>query len=190
MQIKIEAVMKKDVTEKELYLGCFCGDLDHISHFIYYPDYEENTISCTVRAKNYFNKFYQIWIAIRYIFNPSYKREGGILNCFNFQEKDLSSLDIFLSSITSEVFTDVDDRSKHSLYNDKWIIEFNITTSEIKKLGEIDAPRVLGWDIYFIPRKFFARKRFAFKYIFNILSDQQDFEIDPIDARRIRGMIK
>ncbi len=212
----------KDVEPlKELYLGCECMDLDHISHLLYFPptekekeDGEEEIIYFNFKFTNYFdhflppiryfydksswgdylyhNHFRKVIIGLKYIFNRYYNRKYGILSCFEFQNKDLSKLDIFLSQITNNVDTvefgkNINHQSTQLLDNEKWLIRISIG----KQFHDNKFPYQLGWDPQFIHcRNIFGRIKYALKYIFGKYCDVQCFEIKEIDASKLRGMIK
>ena len=204
---------------KELYVGCDCLDLDHISHFLHYPlskeekeDGEQEVIYCRVKIKNYLNEmcpplryFYssydwgsyfrynwlrRIGIASKYIFNSFYVRRWGIFDCFNFQEKDLIKIDAFLSLISSDIDTNINEAYKYWVDDDCWLIRFDI--DRIEWDGEGNNP--FSWDLGLSPqfkkRKLFGRIKYAFKYMFGRHSDEQDIHIYKKDAAKLRGMIK
>lgn len=141
----------------------------------------------------------RIPIAARYLFNPLYTREHGILDCFDFQNKDLSLMRKFLSHLTdeesetikkNEIIDDLDSYSKKiidkylfCLSNDRWRLKFTIW-----RIDE-NFPYWLGWEPQFIPRKIFGRIRYALKYIFGRVDDEQYFEIDKETAKKIKGLI-
>ena len=211
----------KDVEPlKELYIGCECGDLDHIARLGYFPptekekeDGEEKVIYFTIKFTNYFdyffppiryfydksewesyfynNHFKKVIIGFKYIFNKHYNRKYGILSCFEFQNKDLSKLDIFLSQITNNVDTiefgkNINHQSTQWLDNEKWLIRISIG----KQFHDNKFPYQLGWDPQFVCRNIFGRIKYALRYIFGKYCNEQEFEIKEIEAGRLRGMIK
>ncbi len=202
---------------KELYIGCECMDLDHVAHLVYFPptekekeDGEEEIIFFRIKFKNYFNRFFppiryfydksswedyfyhnhfrKVIIGIKSIFDKEYVRMGGILSCFDFQNKDLSKLDIFLSQITEKIEEkDVDNQSLALLDNERWLVYFSID----KQFNDDKFPYQLGWDQQFVPfRNIFGRIKYALKYIFGKYNEEQEFEITKSEARKLRGMIK
>ena len=208
----------KDVEPiRELYLGCECMDLDHVAHLGYFPptekekeDGEIEVIYFRIKFKSYFDRFFppiryfyekyewesffyynyikKIGIGLKSIFDKEYVRIGGILSCFDFQNKDLSKLDIFLSQITEKIDEkDIDDQSLTLLDNERWLVYFSID----KEFHKENYPYVLGWDQQFVPfRNIFGRIKYALKYIFGKYSDEQEFDIKEREAAKLRGMIK
>ena len=87
---------------------------------------EDNVIYLTVKTRNYLNRILppfsinpcnwpydfgnyfrfhilrRIPIALCYIFNSSYIKDFGVLDCFDFQNKDLTKMKKFLSHLTDE----------------------------------------------------------------------------------------
>ncbi len=172
-------------------------------------DEEDNVIYLTVNVRNYFNRilppiffnpfslfnwkccyedyFYlhilkRLPIGLSYIFNPYYKRKDGILNCFDFQNKDLPAMRDFLSHLTNKE-TIVNKDVYFSWDNDRWLIKFDIS-----RIDE-DMPWWLGWEIQFLPRKIFGRIEYALRYIFSRHCDEQSFEINEERAIQIKGLI-
>jgi len=140
----------------------------------------------------YHSWFKRLWIAGRYIIDPFYNRESGILDAFDFQNKDLNKMDAFLSLISS----DIDDNSfaiSEGVWLDNdlndWLIKIELTRLEFAKhdfIGDWE----IGWKIQFKNRGFFGRIHYAFRYIFGQHNPQKCFTIHEKDAARIRGMIK
>ena len=196
---------------REIFLGCDCWCLNHIAHLIYMPpterekaEGEEEVIYFIVKTENYykaflpplhfysktdwqyffrFHFFNRIGIALRYILNPIYTAEQGVLDCFDFQEKDLPALDNFLSRLTDSVPICI---SKPSYYmtNDRWRIIFDVWRLD----G--DFPWWLGWNIQFKRRRLLGRIWYALKYITGQHSDEQEFELTKREASALRTMIK
>jgi len=182
---------------------------------------EDNVIYFTVKTRNYLNQiipplsidprnwsydfknycrfhiFNRIPIAIRYIFNPSYTKKFGVLDCFDFQNKDLSKMREFLSQLTNEESEEIKfDKKSLSNYagniisnylfyldNERWGIRFIVW--QLDK----DMPFWLGWEIQFLPRKILGRIKYALKYIFGRVSNEQEFEINEETAKKIKGLI-
>lgn len=206
----------------EQYFGCECSCLNHISRMGYFPpeegervDEEYDVIYFTVKTDylyqnvmppidprdlDYYFRFHilrRIPIAVRYLFNPSYNRKHGVLDCFDFQGKDLLKMKEFLSHLTDEeteeIILDKEDLigyvekviDKYVFYlnNERWRLAFTIW--RIDK----DIDWWLGWEIQFIPRKIFSRIKYALKYIFGKVSDEQEFEINEEIAKKIKGII-
>ena len=197
----------------ELYLGCECTDLDHVAHLMYFsPTKEEkggedDVIYLCLKAKNYFDRFCppityvyclydwdsyvrynflrRIGIALKYIFNKHYDREAGILDCFDFQTKDLPILDRFISRLV-----DFDSKIKTLSTPVYWFenddFKLRIQGERINK----HLPWWVGWDLQFKPRYFFARIWHAGRYIFGRHSYEQHFEITREDVPSLRGIIK
>jgi len=164
---------------------------------------EENVIYFTVKTRNYMDRiiFYpslnprywcynfkeycrfhilnRIPIAIHYLFNPSYTKEYGVLDCFDFQNKDLPIIKEFLSQLTSEET----DCKKVELDNNRWRIKF--TTGRLYE----NMPYWLNWEIQFLPLKILGRIRYALKYIFERQDGEQGFEIDKETAKKIKNLI-
>ncbi len=132
----------------------------------------------------------RLWVAGKYIVDPYYQPESGILNCFDFQNKDLNKIDAFLSLISS----DIDDNSfsiSEGVYldDDEWLVKVGLTRLEFKKHDWIGDWQV-GWAPHFKSRGFFGRIRYAFKYVFGKHSYEKCFTIYEKDAAKIRGIIK
>ena len=206
----------KDVEPiKEIYIGCECMDLDHVAHLSYFPptekekeDGEEDIIYFRIKFTNYFDRFFppiryfyekhewnsffyhnhfrKVIIGLKYIFNRYYNKKDGILSCFEFQNKDLSKLDIFLSQITVNVDTNISHQSTESLDNERWYIRFSID----RQIHDDRFPYQLGWEPQFKCRNIFGRIKYAFKYIFGEYCNIQEFEITKNKAEKLRGMIK
>ena len=87
------------------------------------------------RSYFYHNWFKRLWIAGRYIINPFYQREYGILDAFDFQNKDLDKIDAFLSLISSAI--DDNSFSISGMWldddNDDWLMKIKPTRLEFKK---------------------------------------------------------
>lgn len=205
--------MKDALARKELYLGCDCTDLGHVVSLIYFPfegkDDEDNVIYYSVRVRNYFDRivpplqyFYEkdswedyfryhwlrrVGIAAQYIFSPFYERKWGILDCFDFQAKDLSALDAFLALISSDIATNINHQATQELDNGRWTIIFDIDRMDFH---EENFPWDLGWSPQFKHRDFWGRVGYAVRYMFGRYSEEQGFEISEKDAFEIRGMIK
>jgi hypothetical protein len=124
----------------------------------------------------------RIPIAIGSIFNRSYTCEKGMLNCFDFKNKDLPKMKIFLSRLTMEEEV-VSKINYLILDNERWVMRLYITHFDK------DFPCELGWDIQFLPRNIFGRIRYALKYIFGRHNDEQEFEINKKDAATLKGLI-
>jgi len=139
--------------------------------------------------KSYFSNCWlrRVGIACKYIFNSNYKRKWGVIDCFDFQKKDLPAIDDFLSLISNDVNFNINQQSECWIDNEKWLIQFSIDRMEFE---DKPFPWELGWNIQFKHRKFFSKICYAFKYIFGIYSDQQCFEIHKTDAIKIKNMIK
>lgn len=165
---------------------------------------EDNVIYFGVKAKNYltriippiryfydidewksffrFHFFRIIWNAIRYIHYPCYINKNGILDCFDFQNKDLPILDNFLSQLLENSYN-CQISTEYQMDNEDFQIRFTID-----RWGD-DGPYHLQWEFQFPPRNLYGRIKHAFRYIFNRYCDQQEFEINDIGAAQIRGMI-
>jgi hypothetical protein len=198
---------------EEKYFGCECMDLNHISRFGYFPpekgekvDEDDNVIYFTVKTEylfgrilppfslnpldwkfdlgNYFHFHIlkRIPVALGYIFNPHYYRKYGISDCFDFQEKDLPIIKEFLSKLSEK---ETEEKSDSILWidNERWLIRFSI--QRIDK----DFPYQLGWDIQFISRNLFGRIKYALKYLFGRVAEEQEFEIKPKHAEQLKGLI-
>ena len=111
----------------------------------------------------------------------------GIFDCFEFQNKDLSKLDVFLSQITDKIDTKADGDSITFLDNDKWLIYFTISRYNYK---DNYTPYVIEWEPQFIPSLLLRRIKYAFKYIFGRYNEEQEFYITKREATKLRGMIK
>jgi len=138
----------------------------------------------------YHNWVKRLWIAGKYIIAPYYQRKYGILDAFDFQNKDLEKLDAFLSLISS----DIDDNSfsiSEGIWLDdgEWLVKIELTRLEFKKCDYI-GPWQVGWEPHFLNRGFFGRIHYAFKYIFGQHSPEKCFTICEKDAAKIRGIIK
>jgi hypothetical protein len=198
----------------EQYFGCECQCLNHIAHMGYFPpekdvevDEEDNVIYFSVRTEYLYKTifpslslnpldwkddlgYYFNWhilkripIAIGYIFNPLYVRKNGLLDCFDFQNKNLPEMKKFLSNLTDQEEL-VSKTHWLTINNDKVEIKFCI--ERIDK----DFPYWLGWEIQFITRwKLFGRVKHALKYIFGKYDNEQAFEINEKDAKRLKGLI-
>ena len=189
----------------EQYFGCECYCLNHISHMGFYDD-ECNIIYFSVKTENLFDRILppftldirdwpynfkeyfryhilkRIGIASSYLFASLYVRKDGVLDCFDFQNKDLSKMKELLSSLSNQE-TLVSRIHWLTISNDRWEIIFFI--DRIDK----DFPYRLGWEIQFLNRKIFGRIRYALKYIFGRHDDEQHFEINKSDAERLKGLI-
>lgn len=138
----------------------------------------------------YHNWFKRLWIAGRYIVDPFYQREFGILDAFDFQNKDLDKMDAFLSLISS----DIDDNSFSIsegvwLDNDDWLLKIGLYRLEFPKHDYVGLWQI-AWEVQFKNRGFFGRIHYAFKYIFGQHSPEKGFTIYEKDAAKIRGKIK
>jgi hypothetical protein len=138
----------------------------------------------------YHNWCKRLWVAGKYIANPYHQPEGGVLDCFDFQNKDLDKTDAFLSLISS----DIDDNNSSPLEgvwldDDEWLVRIEVTRLEFKKHDWV-GPWQVGWAVHFKSRGFFGRIRYAFKYIFGQHSSEKSFTIHEEDAAKIRGKIK
>ena len=195
----------------EKYFGCDGGCLRHISYMLYFfpkkDDYEEDdVINFTVKIEylyqriippfsfnpmdwpydlgNYFRGHIlrRIPVALAYIFQKYYTKKEGILDCFDFKEKDIPEIKEFLSNLSS-LETFASKRSSVTIDNEKWHIRFNI--SQLDK----DIPWRLGWEIQFRPRNVWGRIGYALKYVFGSFSDEQHFDINKSDAEHLNGLI-
>jgi len=138
----------------------------------------------------FYNNWYKrLWFAGRYIVNPTYLREFGILDAFDFQNKDLDKLDAFLALISSDIDDNIKENSELWLDDDRWAIRFQPTRLTFKN-DDTEQPWQLGWEPHFKQRGFFGRIRYAFKYIFGIHSPEKNFTLYEKDAAKMRGMIK
>jgi hypothetical protein len=136
------------------------------------------------------NWFKRLWIAGRYIADPSYQREYGILDAFDFQNKNLDKIDAFLSLISSAIDDNSFSISEGVRLDDNgWLLKIEPTRLEFKKCDFIGSWQV-GWEVQFKNRGFFGRMHYAFKYIFGQHSPEKGFTIYEKDAAKIRGMIK
>jgi len=134
----------------------------------------------------------RIPIAICYFFNPSYTKKHGILDCFDFKDKDLPEMKEFLSHLidkgNKEITLDnhiekIIDQHIFYLYNERWRLGFTIWRIDT------DLPWELGWEIQFIPRKIFGRIKYALKYIFGKICIEQEFEINEEIAKKMKNLI-
>jgi len=205
---------------KELYLGCECMSLEHISQFIHFPpvkdgskcvmEEDEPSIYLSVKTNNYYrnllfpiiyifdkyewqsffayNWYKRIWIAGKYIVNPLSRQKWGILDAFDFQDKDLEKLDAFMALISSNIDTNITQNSELWIDED-WPIVFSPTRLEFEK-HNIKEPWQVGWEIQFKKRGFLGRVKYAFKYIFGSSNQEQNYPLCEKDASKIRGMIK
>ena len=127
----------------------------HIAHLLFFPlteeekkNKEEEYIYFRIKFKSYFdrilppiryiyditewkdyfyhNYFNKVIIGLKYLFSKDYIRTGGILDCFEFQNKDLSKLDIFLSQITDKIDSKIGNESIELLDNNRWLIYLSI----------------------------------------------------------------
>jgi len=182
---------------------------DEDKNIIEDPD-DPPAIYITVSARNYFeeilppiryfydnwswqyffshNWYKRLWIAGRHISDPTYLREYGILDGFDFQDKDLSKLDVFMSLISSDIDANIDEKSELWL-NEDWRIRFQ-PIRLIFEEHDFVGPWQVGWESHFVQRGFFGRILNAFKYIFGMHSSDKSFTIEEKDAAKIRGMIK
>ncbi len=200
----------------EIYFGCECSDLNHIARFSYFPpekgekiDEEDNVIYFTVKTENYLNRIIppfswnpfdwpydtsqyvrfhilrRLPIALCFIFNPHYVKKYGILDCFDFQNKDLPAMKTFLSYLTNEEGVDkkVIPHDGIWLNNGKWRLRLYV-----QRIFE-NFPYSLGWEIQFIPRNIIGRIKLALKYFFGFHCDEQEFNIDEENAKRIKSLI-
>jgi hypothetical protein len=138
----------------------------------------------------YHNWCKRLWVAGKYILDPHYQPESGVLDAFDFQSKDLDKMDAFLSLISS----DIDDNSfsvSEGVYldDDEWLAKIELTRLEFKKHDWIGDWQI-GWAPHFKSRGFFGRIRYAFKYVFGQHSSEKSFTICEKDASKIRGIIK
>ena len=200
---------------KEIYLGCESMDLDQIAHLSFFPlteeekEDEEDEIYFRLKFKSYFDRilppikyFYEKWewneffyhnwfnkviIGLKSLASMDFVSIKGIFDCFEFQNKDLSKLDVFLSQITDKIDTKADGDSITFLDNDKWLIYFTISRYNYK---DNYAPYVIEWEPQFIPSLLLRRIKYAFKYIFGRYDEEQEFYITKREATELRGMIK
>ena len=121
-------------------------------------------------------------IALSYRFNRFYIRKYGILDCFDFQEKDLIPIKKFLYYLTKDKNC---ENLKTIVYLQNKECQLRFT---IWKLAE-DLPYWLGWEIQFVSLKIFGRIKYALKYLFGKVNDEQEFEINKKDAARLKGLI-
>lgn len=136
-----------------------------------------------------YNWYKRLWIAGKYIFNSTHLREYGILDAFDFQEKDHDNLDAFIALISSDIDDNIDEKSELWLDDDRWRMKIQPTRIVFEE-HDIVEPWKVGWEIHFIERGFFGRVRWAFKYIFGRHSVGKSFTIYEKDAAKMRGMIK
>lgn len=203
---------------KELYLGCECFDMEHVAGFIHFPNQKnDNDSPCIylhLKTTNYFNhflppifRFYdsyawksffnycwyrRIFIAIKYLSNPNYHHKYGILDCFDFQNKDLDKIDNFMTYVTENV-ENINNRFSYVFFDDEWRITISPDRSEFSetsKYPEYIGNWVLGWDVQFVPRNLIGRIKYAFKYIFNKNDQILYLELSKKQASKIRGIIK
>jgi len=171
---------------------------------------EENVIYFTVTAKNYFNRFFpyisikypleiferDTWrdwrhfhffhrfsIAFKHIINSYYAKKYGVLDCMDFQKKDLGLLYGFLRHLTKDINISRGLQQVVYLNNEKWELRFTIMPFDDYYLYR------LGWEIQFIPKNLCSRIKNAFKYIFGRNCDEQGFEINQKQASKLKGMI-
>lgn len=203
--------MNKDIGEKDLLLGCECRCMNHISRFDYHipttkeeEDDEYNVIYFTVTTENLFNSvvppirycydldewmtyfrwhiFNRIGVAFNHIFNLHYAKKDGILNCFDFMNKDLPALHEFLTYLSKEE-TKVSFTSPVNIHNERLAIRF----SSLQIIEQ--TPWGLGWEPQFINKGFWRKIKDGFKYIFGMFSDEQSFEITKKQAATLKGLI-
>ena len=137
----------------------------------------------------HYNWYNRLWIAGKHIFNPTYIKRYGILDAFDFQERDHSKLDMFLSLISSDIDTNIDDKSELWLDDERWRIRL-MADRWVCEEHDIKEPWKVGWDVQFMKRGFWGRIRWGLKYIFGRHCPEKQFAILEKDAAKIRGMIK
>jgi len=137
----------------------------------------------------HYNWYQRWWVAGKYLFNPNSTRRYGILDCFDFQERDHSRLDMFLSLISSDIDTNIDEKSELWLDDERWRIRF-MPDRWVSKKHDIQEPWKVGWDVQFMKRGFWGRIRWGLKYIFGRHCPEKDFTILEKDAAKLRGLIK
>jgi len=174
------------------------------------PD-DAPAIYCNITANNYFTRllpslryFYEkytwqefyhynwyqrLWLAGKYIFNSSCNKRYGILDAFDFQAKDHDKLNAFMALISSDIDDKINEKSELWLDDERWRIRFQ-ADRWVSKKHDIIEPWKVGWDIQFLPRGFWGRLRWGFKYIFGMHYPEKSFTIFEKDAAKIRGMIR
>jgi hypothetical protein len=207
----------EDYLYKELYLGCKCTDLDHISCFNFFPltekekKYgEKDKIYLSIKLNNYYNRFFpqikyifdinewkdvfyynflhRIRIGLKNIFNLYYYKKYGIFQSIMYQNKDLESLYKFLSQITEFENKEITHQSNTWTENNKWSIRFYM---ENDISGNIQSPYRLYLEIQFQqPVRWYREITASLKYILGLHSTQQSFEINRFKAEDLKGMIK
>jgi len=130
-----------------------------------------------------YNWLKRVGISVKYLFNKNYQRKGGILDCFNFSEEDFSKIDSFLSNITDNISSKI-DQEDFVIDGSRWRILFTINKYSHSE------PYEFGWEIQFKPRGFFGRLKWAYNYLFGNVSREEFCEIEPDEAALLRGMIK
>ena len=129
------------------------------------------------RSYIYHNFFKRVPIVFGYLFNKRYIKKDGILDCFEFQNKDLLLMKEFLSHLTDEEIEfnkkDLSDYNyyvnKLNAYMGQYIIDLDNERWRLRLTVErIDEsfPYSLGWEIQFLSRKIFGRIKYALKYLF------------------------
>ena len=135
------------------------------------------------------NWYKRLWIAGKYLIDPITRQKWGVLDAFDFQDKDLEKLDAFMALISSDIDVSMSRNSELMLDDDKWLMRIQPTRFEWEK-HDIKEPWRVGWDIQFKQRGFWGRVKYAFKYIFGSYCQEKHFTIEEKDAAKIRGMIK
>lgn len=198
--------------QKELILCCECGCLDHIARFVYYPpeegkelEEEDNVIYVNFPAKNLYRSFspFYFWgfdfdyffrfnflkrfpYALRNIFRPKTnftKWKDSVLNCFDFQEKDLDTLYDYLSILSK----DEEEVLSAGLRKDSDFGDFDICFY-VDRIDE-DFPFTLNFTIVFQRQKLWKRIYTSLKYVFGTHSDEIPIQLGRHNVEVLKAYI-
>jgi len=176
------------------------------------PEDDENIIYFAAKVENYFYKivppillhcfdkynwqsyfrymwFHRLWIAMGNISSPKYRRRWGILDSFDFQQKDFEKIDAFIALISRDIDTNINEKSEVVIKDNNWSLIFHIEQF-IWKEQNYKEPWKFGFECQFKKKKILGRIKDSFKYIFGIHDDQVHVSIDEKNAAKIRGMLK
>jgi len=197
---------EKEYDMRDVYLGCECMGLDHVTHLIYWPPKDEdddNELFFTVAAKNYRDKifpylsispydfkeylryhfFNRFGVALAYLFNSHHVHKWGILSSSDFRQKDLPTLIEYLSWVAGDSEETVDENTTVWLRGHRFNLRMTIDRYDK------DMPWELGWEIQFKQGKsLWRRLKNGWRYIWGLASDEVHTIVTEKEAKTMKAM--
>ena len=197
---------------EELILGCDCMCVDHVARFNYFPikegedvDKENDVIFMNVNANNLYcdiNPFYfwgfdfghyfrfnflkRFYYAFQHIINSKKLAANwleGVLNSFDFQNKDLDKLYDYFSLLAKNEEDVIHAGHRKEDFSRHFDICF-YAEREYK-----DLPFVLGYSVVFRRGNLWKRIKTAFSYIFGTHNKELGVSLNEHDAEVLKAYI-